>query len=43
MTEPAIRIGDLRVVRSGVTVLPELSCAVSSGSVTGLLGPERKR
>jgi ABC-2 type transport system ATP-binding protein len=39
MTEPAIRIGDLRVVRSGVTVLPGLSCEVSSGSVTGLLGP----
>jgi ABC-2 type transport system ATP-binding protein len=39
MTEPGIRIGDLRVVRSGVTVLPGLTCDVSSGSVTGLLGP----
>jgi ABC-2 type transport system ATP-binding protein len=39
MIEPAIRIGDLRVVRSSVTVLPGLSCEVSSGSVTGLLGP----
>jgi ABC-2 type transport system ATP-binding protein len=39
MAEPAIRIEDLRVVRGGATVLPDLSCAVAAGSVTGLLGP----
>jgi ABC-2 type transport system ATP-binding protein len=39
MMEPAIRVESLRVVRSGVTVLPELSCEVAAGSVTGLLGP----
>ena len=39
MTEPAIRIDDLRVLRGGVPVLPGLSCDVAAGSVTGLLGP----
>ena len=39
MTEPAVHIEDLRVVRGGVTVLPGLSCLVPRGSVTGLLGP----
>jgi ABC-2 type transport system ATP-binding protein len=39
MGEPAIRIRDLRVVRGGATVLPDLSCEVEAGSVTGLLGP----
>jgi ABC-2 type transport system ATP-binding protein len=36
---PAVRIDRLRVVRGGNVVLPELSCDVASGSVTGLLGP----
>ena len=39
MTEPAIRVEELHVVRGGVNVLPQLSCEVESGSVTGLLGP----
>jgi ABC-2 type transport system ATP-binding protein len=39
MSESAVRIEDLRVIRGGVTVLPALSCQVSHGSVTGLLGP----
>jgi ABC-2 type transport system ATP-binding protein len=39
MTDPAISIDGLRVVRGGVTVLPSLSCKVASRSVTGLLGP----
>jgi ABC-2 type transport system ATP-binding protein len=39
MTGPAIRVEGLRVVRGGVTVLPELGCEVAAGSVTGLLGP----
>ena len=36
---PAVRVDRLRVVRGGNVVLPELSCDVASGSVTGLLGP----
>ena len=36
---PAVRIDRLRVVRGGNVVLPELSCDVAPGSVTGLLGP----
>jgi ABC-2 type transport system ATP-binding protein len=39
MTEAAIRIEGLRVVRGGVTVLPGLSCQIAKASVTGLLGP----
>ena len=39
MNGPAIKIEELRVVRGGTVVLPGLSCAVASGSVTGLLGP----
>jgi ABC-2 type transport system ATP-binding protein len=39
MTDPAIRVQDLRVVRGGTTVLPGLSCGIAQGSVTGLLGP----
>jgi ABC-2 type transport system ATP-binding protein len=39
MARLAIRIEDLRVVRGGAVVLPDLSCDVASGSVTGLLGP----
>jgi ABC-2 type transport system ATP-binding protein len=39
VSEPAVRIDDLRVVRGGVTVLPGLSCLVPRDSVTGLLGP----
>lgn len=39
MTGPAILVERLRVVRGGLTVLPELSCEVAAGSVTGLLGP----
>jgi ABC-2 type transport system ATP-binding protein len=35
----AIRVDRLRVVRGGGLVIPELSCEVASGSVTGLLGP----
>ena len=39
MSEPAIRVDGLRVVRGGLTVLAGLSCEVLAGSVTGLLGP----
>jgi ABC-2 type transport system ATP-binding protein len=39
MSDPAIRVQGLRVVRGRRLVLPELSCEVASGSVTGLLGP----
>ena len=39
MSDPAIRVDRLHVVRGGVEVLPELSCEVAGGSVTGLLGP----
>jgi len=35
----AIRVDRLRVVRGGNVVLPDLSCEVAEGSVTGLLGP----
>ena len=35
----AIRVEALRVVRGGKVVLPELTCDVASGTVTGLLGP----
>jgi ABC-2 type transport system ATP-binding protein len=35
----AIRVDRLHVVRGGNVVLPELSCEVAQGSVTGLLGP----
>jgi len=37
--EPAIRIEGLRVVRGSRTVLPNLSLAIPSGQVVGLLGP----
>jgi ABC-2 type transport system ATP-binding protein len=39
MTQPAVRIDRLRVIRGGRAVLPELSCEVPTGAVTGLLGP----
>jgi ABC-2 type transport system ATP-binding protein len=39
MDRPAVRIDRLRVVRGGNVVLPELSCDIAAGSVTGLLGP----
>jgi ABC-2 type transport system ATP-binding protein len=39
MEAAAIRVDRLRVVRGGNIVLPELSCEVARGSVTGLLGP----
>ena len=39
MEAAAIRVDRLRVVRGGNLVLPELSCEVARGSVTGLLGP----
>jgi ABC-2 type transport system ATP-binding protein len=39
VSEPAIRIEDLRVVRGGNAVLPAFTCEVEAGSVTGLLGP----
>jgi ABC-2 type transport system ATP-binding protein len=35
----AIRVEGLHVVRGGTVVLPDLSCEVASGAVTGLLGP----
>ena len=34
-----IEVEHLRVVRGGRSVLPDLSCAVAAGTVTGLLGP----
>jgi ABC-2 type transport system ATP-binding protein len=39
MGAAAIRTVDLRVVRGDAVVLPNLSCEVEAGSVTGLLGP----
>jgi ABC-2 type transport system ATP-binding protein len=39
MGEPAVRVRDLRVVRGKAAVLPDLSCEVEAGAVTGLLGP----
>ena len=39
MRASAIRVVDLRVVRGDAVVLPDLSCEVEAGSVTGLLGP----
>jgi ABC-2 type transport system ATP-binding protein len=35
----AVHVEALRVVRGGRVVLPELSCEVAAGRVTGLLGP----
>ncbi len=35
----AVVVDHLRVLRGGRVVLPDLSCRVPSGSVTGLLGP----
>ena len=35
----AVRVDRLHVVRGGAVVLPELSCDIAPGSVTGLLGP----
>jgi ABC-2 type transport system ATP-binding protein len=35
----AIEIDRLRVIRRGRVVIPDLSCRVRSGAVTGLLGP----
>ena len=35
----AVRVDRLRVIRGGRVVLPELSCEVATGRVTGLLGP----
>ncbi|MCL2802668.1 MAG: ABC transporter ATP-binding protein [Micrococcales bacterium] len=39
MTEPAVVIKDLVVVRSGRVVLPGLSMEVPTGQIVGLLGP----
>ncbi|HVP75402.1 MAG TPA: ABC transporter ATP-binding protein [Gaiellaceae bacterium] len=39
MDAVAIRVDRLRVVRGGKIVLPQLTCTVASGTVTGLLGP----
>jgi ABC-2 type transport system ATP-binding protein len=39
MSDPAIRVEGLRVVRGGLLVLRDVSLAVPRGSVTGLLGP----
>jgi ABC-2 type transport system ATP-binding protein len=36
---PAVAVDRLRVVRGGKTVLPDITFAVESGTVTGLLGP----
>lgn len=36
---PAIRTSNLRVVRGGRVVLPDLSVSVAQGRLTGLLGP----
>jgi ABC-2 type transport system ATP-binding protein len=35
----AVRVDHLRVVRGGNVVLPDLSCDIEAGTVTGLLGP----
>ena len=39
MSDAAIRVQSLRVVRGGTPVLSGLDCEVPAGSVTGLLGP----
>lgn len=39
MTDTAVRVDGLRVVRGGNLVLDDLSLAVPRGTVTGLLGP----
>jgi ABC-2 type transport system ATP-binding protein len=39
VTAAAIRVERLRVIRGGRVVLPELSCEITRGAVTGLLGP----
>jgi ABC-2 type transport system ATP-binding protein len=39
VTASAIRVDRLRVIRGGKVVLPELSCEIAGGAVTGLLGP----
>jgi ABC-2 type transport system ATP-binding protein len=39
VTASAIRLERLRVIRGGRAVLPELSCEIARGAVTGLLGP----
>lgn len=39
MSDHAIAVRGLRVVRGGVTVLPGIDVVVPSGTVTGLLGP----
>jgi ABC-2 type transport system ATP-binding protein len=39
VTEPAIAVSGLRVIRGGHVVLPDVHCSVAAGAVTGLLGP----
>jgi len=39
LTEPAIVVSALRVVRGGRVVLHDVDCEVAAGAVTGLLGP----
>jgi ABC-2 type transport system ATP-binding protein len=39
VSSAAVRVDRLRVVRGGRVVLPELSCEIAGGIVTGLLGP----
>jgi ABC-2 type transport system ATP-binding protein len=39
VSESAIRVEDLCVVRGGRSVLPGFTCDVNAGTVTGLLGP----
>jgi len=41
MSDAAIRVQSLRVVRGGTPVLPGLDCEVPAGSVTGVLGEPR--
>ena len=37
--DAAVEVRDLRVVRGGTDVLPDLSLTVPAGRITGLLGP----
>jgi ABC-2 type transport system ATP-binding protein len=39
LTDPAIVVSALRVVRGGRVVLHDVDCGVAGGAVTGLLGP----
>jgi ABC-2 type transport system ATP-binding protein len=39
LSDPAIAVSALRVIRGGRVVLPHVDCTVEAGAVTGLLGP----